>query len=478
MKGRVASTDARGDEFLHWLFSAVLGAFLGLTLLKFGNPPIMEKWVTPPANAFEFVLGNPWPIAWAYGLLVLIALFGLRVASWKEAAPLWLVMLPLIWVLWECVTAMWTVNPALSRPTVVHFIACAGCFYLGYFALGPHWRPFAFWPGLLIALLLVIAVGWEQHFGGLEQTRKYFFMYLYPRMKDVDPEYVKKLSSTRIFSTLFYPNSLAGALLLFLPAILEVTWQARTRFTIGARTFLVVSIAMASLACLYWSGSKGGWLLMLLLGLLWLLNKPLSPKTKRSVILAVLAIGLAAFFWRYSGFFKKGATSVSARFDYWQAALQTALAHPFGGTGPGTFSIAYQQIKKPESEMARLAHNDYLQQASDSGVPGFLLYSLFIGAAVTIATRSFRDPPAPDSTPQPGPRNKLPSSKKQAREEVGGDARDLLFAIWIGVLGWALQSIVEFGLYIPALAWSGFTFLGLLLSQSRGAAFMPLQQPK
>jgi len=478
MKGRVASTDARGDEFLYLLFSAVFGAFLGLTLLKFGNPPIMEKWVTPPANAYEFVLGSPWPIAWAYGLLALIALFGLRVASWKDVAPLWLVMLPLTWALWECVTAMWTVNPALSRPTVIHFAACAACFYLGYFALGPHWRPSAFWPGLLIALLLVIAVGWEQHFGGLEQTRQYFFMYLYPRMKDVDADYVKKLSSTRIFSTLFYPNALAGALLLLLPVILEVIWQARRRFTTGARTFLVISIAVASLACLYWSGSKGGWLLMLLLGLLWLLHRPLSPTIKRGIVLAMLAIGLAAFFWRYSGFFKKGATSVSARFDYWQAALQTALAHPFGGTGPGTFSVAYQEIKKPDSEMARLAHNDYLQQASDSGVPGFLLYSLFIGGAVIVATRSFRDPPAPDSAPRAGPKSKLPSSKKEVSEPIGRDDQDLLFAIWLGILGWALQCIVEFGLYIPALAWPALTFLGLLLSQARTAAFMPLQRPK
>jgi O-antigen ligase len=478
MKGRLASTDARRDELLPLLLSAVLGAFLGLTLLKFGNPPIMEKWVTPPANAYEFVLGSPWPITWAYGLLALIALFALRGARWNDTAPLWLLMLPLIWVLWECASAMWTVNPALSRPTVVHFVACAACFYLGYFALGPHWRPSAFWPGPLIALLLVIAVGWEQHFGGLEQTRQYFFMYLYPRMKEVDAEYVKKLSSTRIFSTLFYPNALAGALLLFLPAILEVIWQARRRFTLGARTFLAVSIAVASLACLYWSGSKGGWLLMLLLGLLWLLHRPLSPTIKRNVILAVLAIGLAAFFWRYSGFFKKGATSVSARFDYWQAALQTVQAHPFGGTGPGTFSVAYQEIKKPDSEMARLAHNDYLQQASDSGIPGFVLYSLFIGGAVVIATRSFRHLPAPDSAPGADPKNKLPSSKKEVSEQIRRDGQNILFAIWLGVLGWALQSMVEFGLYIPALAWPALTFLGLLLSQSRTEVSMPLQPSK
>ncbi|MDB6023564.1 MAG: O-antigen polymerase, partial [Pedosphaera sp.] len=36
-------------------------------------------------------------------------------------------------------------------------------------------------------------------------------------------------------------------------------------------------------------------------------------------------------------------------------------------------------------------------------------------------------------------------------------------AVWLGVLGWALQSFVEFGLYIPALAWPAFGFMGWLL---------------
>jgi len=30
-------------------------------------------------------------------------------------------------------------------------------------------------------------------------------------------------------------------------------------------------------------------------------------------------------------------------------------------------------------------------------------------------------------------------------------------------LGWALQSLLEFGLYIPALAWSAFALLGWLV---------------
>jgi hypothetical protein len=39
----------------------------------------------------------------------------------------------------------------------------------------------------------------------------------------------------------------------------------------------------------------------------------------------------------------------------------------------------------------------------------------------------------------------------------------LSFPLWLGVLGWALQSFVEFGLYIPALAWPAFAFLGYLV---------------
>jgi hypothetical protein len=43
------------------------------------------------------------------------------------------------------------------------------------------------------------------------------------------------------------------------------------------------------------------------------------------------------------------------------------------------------------------------------------------------------------------------------------------FAVWLGMLGWALQGFVEFGLYIPALAWPAFVMLGWLLDSGRPA---------
>lgn len=427
------------------LFAGLFGAFLGLTLLKFGNPPIMEKWVAAPTNLVEFLVCSPWPIGWAYGMLGLVTVVGVSVASIRAArVPRWLMALPLLWLGWQFVAGTQTLDSQLTKPTFYHFTACVICFYLGLFSLCRIERPMPFWLGLLCGFVLVVAIGWQQHFGGLEQTRRYFLQYVYPDLKEVPPGYLKKIQSTRIFSTLFYANTLAGALLLLLPPLLAAIAAMRTRLTPAARGFLIAVIGLAALACLYWSGSKGGWLLMLLLGLIALLRLPFGKQYKIALLIAVLVVGLTGFALKYSGFFRKGATSVVARFDYWQASCRTALANPLFGTGPGTFSIPYQKIKRPESEMARLVHNDYLEQASDSGVLGAVSYTVFIVGALVWTFR---------------------------KADMTQDW--LTFCVWLGVLGWALQGLFEFGLYIPALAWPAFACLGWLLSHSA----IPMDKP-
>lgn len=435
---------------LRSFFVAAFGCFLGLALLKFGNPPIMEKFVTAPGNLMEFVIWSPWPIAWAYALLCLLALLGLLAAARRIEAPAWILLLPMAWVGWQLLATTQSIDPGLSYPTVVHFLACCGCFYLGYFSVRTPGISSWLWPGITIGFLLVLAVGFQQHFGGLEQTRHYFETLYGPTLNEVPPDLLKKMSSARIFSTLFYPNALAGAILLFTPPVLSLISGARRRFTLGARIFLLSVVGVAAVACLVWSGSKGGWLLLLFLSFLALLRLSFSRRIKLIAVGVVLACGLAAFGFKYAGFFRKGATSVAARFDYWQAALRTALANPVFGTGPGTFAKPYQQLKKPESEMARLVHNDYLEQASDSGWVGFLVFTAFIAAALTYAYPcSFH-----------GQEGRLPNVSAVDHRAANWH----LFAVWLGILGWALQSLFEFGLYIPALAWPAFALVGSLLA--------------
>lgn len=416
-------------RFFPWL----LGGFLGLSLVKFGNPGLFAELLTMPGNAMEWLFIN-WPPVIGYWLLAAVALVGLAAADWR--APRWpwpLALLPL-WLGWQFLAGTGSVESGLTAKVLPQFVAAAACFVLGYVAIGARTPATGLWVGLLAGLTLVLISGWEQHFGGLEATRRHFFLYLYPELKEVPPELLERMSSRRIFATLFYPNSLAVAILLVTPGVVAFVWRCDQRLTPAARLFVVGAIGVGAAGCLVWSGSKGGWLIALALGLVALLRVPCDRRWKALLLALVVLGGLGGFALRYAGYFERGATSVGARFDYWRAALQNIAERPVLGSGPGTFGPVYQRLKPPEAEMARLTHNDYLQQASDSGVVGGLAYFAFIAWALW---RSY-------------PRN-----------------QDWLrFCAWLGVLGWALQSGLEFNLYLPALAWPAFALIGWLLAQA------------
>ncbi|MDQ6631043.1 MAG: O-antigen ligase family protein [Verrucomicrobiota bacterium] len=414
------------------IFATLVGIFLALALLKFGNPIILESQIAAPKDIYEMFFQS-WPVYWSRFFLVVLFLMGIKIGKWKRPVPPWILILPLLWLAWQIIAATQSIDSKLSNATVQHFVSCVVCFYLGWFVLSELKNFQPLWIGLLLGFVWMIRVGFDQHFGGLEETRRYFYLYIFPTLAEPAPGMLKKISSNRIFATLFYPNSLAGALLLFLPITIFSTGQIARKFSKKFRVLFAGGIGLSALACLYWSGSKGGWLIILLLGLVALFHRPFSRRLKLGLAGAVLILGLGGFFLRYAAFFEKGATSVGARFDYWRAAAQIARENPVFGTGPATFSISYKKIKSADAEMARLCHNDFLEQACDSGVVGFLTFFIFISASLIMLYR---------------------------RRNLTLD--DYPFYLWLGVLGVNLQSLVEFNLYIPALAWPNFLFLGWL----------------
>ena len=308
-KTRPQKSEANG---LADVFALLYGLFLGLTLLKFGTPVILDVMVESPTNIYEWIL-NSWPVNLGYWFLGAMSVLGLGTARWTTKAPRMMVALPLAWLGWQFLAGTQTVDAELTRSTLKHFLGCVVCFYTGLFALSRTRHPSLLWVGLLGGLLLVIESGMQQHFGGLEETRRYFYL-SHPDLNGVPPEYLKRISSNRIFATFFYPNALAGALLLLLPGSMAVLWlSVGQRLTIAARGFLTGGLGLVTLACLYWSGSKGGWLLMLLLGLIVLLHLQFSQRMKTVLMAGILLAGLGGFFWKYSGFFHRGAAVAPGR---------------------------------------------------------------------------------------------------------------------------------------------------------------------
>ena len=378
---------------------------------------------------------------------------GLAAVRWKTLSFKWPLALPLGWLGWQFIAGTQTVSPKLTHLTLEHFSTCVILFYLGCFGLKDVRNPWPLWTGLALALCWVMRMGLDQHFGGLEATRRFL-----AQMKDGadvppgtlnDPVFLKRIASSRIFSTFSNADALAGGIELLLPVTLVFLWQITPKVRTAMRWLFVAILGGAGLACLYWSGSKAGWLVTLIIAMVALGHSTLAMKWKRILIWGVLILGVAAFGIRFAESFRNQNISVVSRSAYWQAALQITANHPVLGTGPGTFSVVYGaqlkaeqarqavgddgQIKRPDDDFARLCHNDYLEQACDSGLPGFLAYTALIAGYLSWLYRY------------------------RIRKNQGFSA---CFAVWLGLLGLCLHSAVEYHLYIPALAWPMFFLMG------------------
>src|SRR5690606_12767598 len=78
------------------------------------------------------------------------------------------------------------------------------------------------------------------------------------------PEGRQKLLSKRIYSTLFYPNTLAGVILLLTPGLLAAAWFAFRNALPLTRRLLPGLLWCGAALCLIWSGSKSGQGILLL----------------------------------------------------------------------------------------------------------------------------------------------------------------------------------------------------------------------
>jgi O-antigen ligase len=448
-------------QILNIVFALAFGGLLGIALLKLGNPVILDHLLqrssesllgvdpnlasstfqtTPSSESGWFDnLFVPWPLANGLWWLSIVAILGLLVGTRKQNTPKYLLLLPLCWFGWQLIASVSTVDFNLTRITLLHFTACLACFYLGWFALARNPARNWFFLPLIAGFLLMLWYAFGQHYGGLEATRKW--IYEQPTWQLLPQEFLTRIATGRIYSTLVYPNALAGVLLLLLPPLLMATWQLTYSLGHVVRGVAAGLVVYAGIACLIWSGSKSAWLIALLCAVVIILNLNLAKRLRWLIFILVLATGLVGFGLRYSSYFKKGATSVSARYDYWRAAARITVQHPILGTGPGTFSVPYAGMKAPDSEMARLVHNDYLEQASDSGIPGFILYFCFFFGTFQYLYRY--------------------------RIHL---SNPLFGAALLGLFAWSLHEFVEFGLFIPALSWTAFTLLGWLIGTVNDSA--------
>jgi len=439
-------------------FALAFGLFLGLAIWKFGNPVILDTKVLPPSSLGDF-WSDPWPPHWANRLLIPFAIAGLILGlPHKPVRPAnhWLWLLPLLWLVWQMISAVKSVDAGLTAATLWQFAGCVAAYFIGWRLLAAQRALHLLLIGVLLAFTycLVTAViqrryefpqsrqmllegeksGWTNFPpANLEEMKRDNVIITTNGLDVANPVILRKFQNARVNGTLVYPNALAGLILMLLPVSLVIAFNSGGSLKPAIRWAAILMTLFVGGAAFFWTGSKLGWLLGIGVVGISLLRLDWPAKQKLAVVAGVLILGTGVFAIRFHNYFSAGATSVSARFDYWRAAVQTTAQNPLFGSGPGTFQRPYAQLKSPDAEMARLTHNDYLEQFSDSGIPGGLAYAAWISLALWVIGRKF------------------------------WPCRDTFsFAIYTGLLAWFAQGLGEFSLYIPALAWLAFTLLGSL----------------
>ncbi len=277
----------------------------------------------------------------------------------------------------------------------------------------------------------------------------------------VDPEWVmlggKQMPQylSRPSGSLAVPNSLAGLLVLLLPAVSLPLWRR------GAGA--VERVAFGYLAALLLLGigltlSRGAWLALALTLALWPLiamRRRWSKRVGVSALVAMLALGALATVYiavpkaRERVDFLSRDFGEKSRPGMWWAAWKIFGESPTLGSGAGSYAVSFEKYR-PEQEQKdpQWAHNDYLNTLSDYGAVGF---ALFFGAMGVMVWRGVRGPRADRPT--------VPSLP------VWSDSPAFTTALAMGLLAFGLHLLVDFHLKIPALAMSAASVAGLALGR-------------
>ncbi|MBI4832382.1 MAG: O-antigen ligase family protein [Candidatus Lindowbacteria bacterium] len=201
--------------------------------------------------------------------------------------------------------------------------------------------------------------------------------------------------------------------------------------------------------------SRGGWLIAALIVATFLITKfwkgkPPSGATVALCLLAALFVPLivspdavseelmrvrpASILDRI-----KDTMTVLQRLSYWKATLAMIRENMWFGVGWGAFEKAYPRYMIPGGYPVKLAHNNYLQVWAETGIIGL---NAFVGLWLVVVYTFWR----------------------KARSSSVGSLRGIACGFGAAVIGFLAQSLTDFSLYLPTLAYLLFAMLGLLVA--------------
>ncbi|MCI0351291.1 MAG: O-antigen ligase family protein, partial [Acidobacteriales bacterium] len=326
-------------------------------------------------------------------MLFVTALLLVSTAPTPVVSPARLAVLAALFAAWMAVQIGYvTIAPALTLDSAVQVMACVTAFCL---TVAVSRDPVA--RGRVVLVLLLLA-GFEAFFGLTQYLTGWQQIFTY----------VKQYNLEEATGTYINRNHYAGFLEMTLPFSLALVFShARTlrkaqhdeRGPVGGLLVraefqkLVFWLAWSVLlfVALVFSRSRMGIISAVCAAVLLAALVAVSDKHRRFGVVFVAVFLLAGFLtaiWigpqpvlaRFESVGDEYTLSGQRRWDVWQDTARLIGRNPLLGTGLGTFPVAYTSVQTAFlDKFVNHAHNDYLEIASEVGIPAALLLLGAIG---------------------------------------------------------------------------------------------------
>ena len=200
----------------------------------------------------------------------------------------------------------------------------------------------------------------------------------------------------RAFSTIGHPNMLAGFLLLTIGGTLGVLQIKFSTIKSSMASILLLAACLFQITALIFTESRSG-----LLGLfaLFLTFSLLSLKGVKKILVPCVVIIFSFIIFAITAPERiplegENARSIISRTAIWQGALGVFLERPLVGNGLETFAFsfpAHEQNALFKTEILNQevdrAHNEFLDVLTQTGIPGFIAYLVFLISLLYISIK-------------------------------------------------------------------------------------------
>jgi O-antigen ligase len=346
----------------------------------------------------------------------------------------------------------WSIEPHTTRNQLLILVTCLIAFYFAQLVSHDR-KP----KGRLVLFLL--GLGTFEAFYGLVQ-------YLSGWQKIF--AYAKKYDLEDATGTYINRNHYAGLLEMILPfGVALILYEygklrgndpqsaASLKAMVQRRSFqkfvLCLCISVVLFAALIFSRSRMGILaasasILMMFGFAAISRRQGKASLVFFAVFAALSLGLAIWIGpepivsRFENVGQEYSSLDQSRLSIWRDAVKLIERHTVLGTGLGTFPVAFTSVQTAFlGQFVNHAHNDYVELASDVGVPtALMLFATFV-FILARATRTFLRAP-------------------------GKFDRAIALGCVGSIVAILLHSLTDFNLYMPANALVFSVVLGLAIS--------------